>query len=160
MAIKNKMVEHIDDIIKAHEKHQWLLDFTINGVLTKDNEKELWLSDKQCECGTWLNMRRDWIVEFFGNDIYSKLYSLHKSWHIELYKIREIYDKSNRGFIKKIVGTKRLADGDLDIAKAYYDDAKKISNDFIKLVKTVKTRAEHIPSYRYDEFEDKRKQEA
>jgi len=157
MAVKQKMLEHIDDIIKSHERHQWLLDFTINGVLTKDNEKELWMSEKQCECGTWLKLRESWIKEFFGSETYSKLYALHKSWHIELYKIKELYDKANRGFIKKIVGSKRLEGGDLDIAKAYYDDAKNFSKEFIKVLKTVKNRAEHIPTYRYDEFEDYRK---
>jgi len=157
MAVKQKMLEHIDEIIKVHERHQWLLDFTINSVLTKDNEKQLWISESQCEIGTWLTIRKDWIIEFFGNDIYSKLNTLHRSWHIELYKIKELYDKANKGLIKKLVGTKQLRGGDLDIAKAYYDDAKKISNDFLKLVKTIRTRAEHIPSYRYDEFEEKRR---
>ncbi len=155
MAVKEKMVQHIKDVIKAHERHQWLLDFTINGVLTKENEKELWTGEQKCECGLWLSMRKRWITEFFGADIYTKLYALHKNWHTELYKIKELYEKSNRGFIKKFIGNRRLEDGDLDIAKAYYDDAKKLSNSFLKMLNTLLTRAEHTPTYRYDEFEEK-----
>ena len=156
MAVKAKMIEHIKDVIKAHERHQWLLGFTINGVLTKENEKKLWLGEQKCECGLWLTMRKKWIIEFFGKETFEKLYLLHRNWHKDLYKIKELYEKSNKGLLKKIVGTKRLEDGDLDIGKAYYDDAKKISEEFVKAMNTILMKATNIPQYRYDEFEEDR----
>ncbi len=156
MAVKAKMIEHIKDVIKAHERHQWLLGFTINGVLTKENAKELWIGEQQCECGLWLTMRKDWIIEFFDKETYNKLYLLHRNWHKELYKIKELYEKSNKGLLKKFVGTKRLEDGDLDIGKAYFDDAKRLSDEFLKTMNNILIKASNIPQYRYDKFEDER----
>ena len=156
MAVKAKMIEHIKDVIKAHERHQWLLEFTINGVLTKENEKELWIGEQRCECGLWLTIRRDWIIEFFGQETYDKLYLLHRNWHKELYKIKELYEKANKGLIKKFVGSKRLEGGDLDIGKAYYDDAKSISDEFLKTMNSILIKASNIPQYRYDKFENER----
>ncbi len=94
-----------------------------------------------------------WIVYFFGHELFYELEKLHKAWHDENNKIMELYNKHNRGLLSKFIHHHRIADEDLDKAKAYYDEVKRISKALTDKMETLKIRTESMSETRLlDEF--------
>jgi hypothetical protein len=151
---KEKMIALLDDVVKEHEKHRWALGFVMKGIATNE-EKELWLPEQSCLCGQFISLRKMWIIAFFGSDIYTRLYALHKAWHSNIYKIKSLREKSKKGFLGRFLKSGQLRDGELDIAKAHENEALKASDDFLALLKKMRLKAESIAAYRYEEFASK-----
>ncbi len=153
MGKKAELVAQIEEAMDAHNYLLWMSRFIAYGIKSDFDPKQIEINATECKFGKWLYTNEKWIIYFFGHELFYELEKLHKAWHDENNKIMELYNKHNRGLLSKFIHHHRIADEDLDKAKAYYDEVKRISKALTDKMETLKIRTESMSETRLlDEF--------
>jgi hypothetical protein len=149
---KEEVVQQIQSAIKAHETQLQISRFMAYGMEIKDGS-EAALDGHACQFGQWFYKNMRWLERFFGDTTIQEIEKLHALWHNENQKIYDLYYKKNKkGLLGKLFGSSGIEDGDLDRAKAYYADLKKISDELIKRMKTLLVRAQSRSESDYEKI--------
>ncbi len=143
---KEQCIEQIKKVKAAHLNLMNSIDFILNGVDTKYHEP---LNKYECEFGKWF-YTSDLAKIILGPQIYEKLEHTHTQWHQIYAKIYNLLFPKKRGVIGKLFQAKPKPQ-DIDKAKAYYDDLKKLTNELVHELEIAQKRAQALSDSKFDD---------
>ncbi|WP_456382057.1 hypothetical protein [Hydrogenimonas sp.] len=149
---KEEVIQEIKRAIEAHDAQLKTSRLIAYGMQVKEEEAALY--ERRCAFGTWLYGNMKWLKQFFGPSMIEDIEKLHSRWHNENRKIYEIYahKQSGSGLFSKLFGRTGFKEGDLDRAKAYYTDLKRITEELKKRMNILLIRAQSRPSVDYEKI--------
>ncbi|BBG66848.1 hypothetical protein NNO_2145 [Hydrogenimonas sp.] len=146
---KKAAIESIEGAMASLEAQMKYMAYLIAGV---DLKQEV-LSTYVTECGfdSWLESNREWILKLFGKTTLEELVRLHAVRLDENGRICDIVrlNGERKGVFGRLFGRKKVAQEDLDRAKAYYDDLKKTNDKLIRKMQILLIRAKSRPAEDY-----------
>ncbi|WP_201352131.1 CZB domain-containing protein [Hydrogenimonas urashimensis] len=155
---KDEALKEIEKAITSHEEQLKTSRLMAYGMQV-DKEGAA-LNERRCAFGRWLYDNMAWLKRFFGTATIEEIEKIHTLWHNENRKIYEIYSrkKEGRGLFGKLLGKKRFEEGDLDRAKAYYEELKKLTEELVKRMKLLLVRAKSRPEDDYEKIKRETKE--
>lgn len=134
----------LESIEKATESHIYQMDKIRTLITGKDIENPTAVSQTQCAFGQWLYGDENHVKEILGVQFYDNLETLHSSWHIQYFKIYNIFFKKeevHKGLFSKLLGsTNKVSEMEIDKAKLYYAELKEVTDKLLKALGASKRR--------------------
>ncbi len=146
---KKEAVESIEEAMASLDAQLKYMGYLVAGI----DLKEEVLATHISECGfdLWIERNRRWIVKLFGRATLEDLSRLHLMRLDENKKICDIIQvyPAKRGIVGRFFGRKKASVADLDRARAYYDDLKKINDRLVRKMEILLVRARSRPAEDY-----------
>lgn len=134
----------LESIEKATESHLHQMDKIRSLIAGKDIENPTAVSQTQCAFGKWLYGDDNHVQEILGVQFYENLETLHSSWHIQYFKIYNIFFKredEHKGLLTKFFGGgNKVSEMEIDKAKLYYAELKEVTDKLLKALAASKRR--------------------
>ncbi|MFK5937328.1 MAG: CZB domain-containing protein [Sulfurimonas sp.] len=115
---KEDAILSIQKAIESHKAQMVKIEKLVYGQPV-DNPTAV--SKVKCDFGKWLYGEDNNVQKILGEQFYEKLDTLHEQWHKEYLRIYNIFFKDNKkGFLSKLLGSKKIDSLEFDKAKLYY----------------------------------------
>jgi hypothetical protein len=149
MSKKEDFLQNITKSKEAHKKAMSKLDMVLNQTLPAKEQEATPISKNECDFGKWFYDTHN-IKEYLGLQLYEKIELLHSSWHKQYAQIYNIlFANTKKGLLGKIF--KQKPDQlEIDKAKAYYDDLKKITQELLNSMDTATRRINALSDSKFN----------
>jgi len=151
---KVQTLELIEDMRKSHELQMYKIDALLSGEEMQDL-----ISTAKTECffGKSLYLNEKHLKNVLGALFFEKLEHIHERWHVEYYKIYQIFEgyikakNEKKGFLSKIMGKKKIDEMELDKAKLYYSELKITTKELISILEMCVRRLSALNDSKFEE---------
>lgn len=145
---KKQMITALRDARKAHQTQMYTVNSMIKGITVKE---ELVLDKDKCGLGKWLYNEDNRLKHILGSQFYVKLEQEHIRWHSECHKISEILStEENRGFISKMLNSKKSNRMKAEKATIYFDQLKIQTEELLKILTSSERRLEALHDSKFE----------
>ena len=149
---KNEVLDHLRAAKKAHLKWLQRAKALISDIPV---EKDAIPVDyTECMFGQWFYSDGQKIAMMAGMDCISEIGIKHQELHDEYIKIFKIYfGNANKSFFSKLFNLrKHVSTAEQEIAREYYDNLKKISDELLKQIEKLERRISALQQSAFDDI--------
>jgi len=145
---KATILKAIESAKKSHEVQMVKIEMAMNN---EEVDTPPALDKTKCTFGIWLYNNPE-IKEVIGAQFHNTIETLHTKWHLEYFKIFNIYfkDKKKKGFFSKILSKQKIDDLELDKAKLYYTDLKDTTKELLQKLDASYRRVDAMSDSKFD----------
>ncbi len=150
---KVQTLELMQDMKKSHESQMHKIELLLSG---KDMQELVSKAKTECYFGKILYLNEEDLKNIVGTLFFEKLERIHARWHLEYYNIYKIFEevvkanKEKKGFLSKIIGTKKVSEMDFDKAKLYYSELKIITKELISILEMCTRRINALSESKFN----------
>ncbi|WP_457595521.1 hypothetical protein [Hydrogenimonas sp.] len=147
---KREVVRSIEEAMASLDAQLKYMGYLMAGVDLK--EEVLVTHISECGFDLWIEGNRRWIVKLFGKatlEDLSRLHLMRLNENKKICDIIQVCSSRKKGIVGRFFGRKRASTADLDRAKAYYDDLKKINDKLVRKMEILLIRAKSRPAEDY-----------
>ncbi len=150
---KVQTLDLIEEMKKAHHSQMHKIDLLIDG---KDVGELTTVAKTECDFGKLLYSNGEHLKNILGLIFYEKLEAFHDRWHVEYYKIYEIFESytksknEKKGFFAKFTGATKVSDMEIDKAKLYYSELKATTSELIKTIDMCQRRVSALSESKFE----------
>lgn len=138
---KENTLISLDEIIKEHNLRMRKLQTVLKRKDMDDNMPVF----KKCIFADWLNSENKSLKNILGPLFFGNLDKLHIEWYREYMKIKNIFlKKENQSLFGKLLRGSKVSEMDIDIAKMYYFNLEKKSDDLLRALGSSQRRLEAL----------------
>ena len=140
---KERCIEQIQQVKESHFKLMSEIDYALHGV---EIEYRKPLGKRECQFGKWF-YSSDLAKIILGPQMYEKLEQTHAQWH-EIYAKVHLTIFPKNGIFGKLMQPKPSLE-EVDKAKAYFDDLKKLTEEFAAALEVAQKRAQALSDTKF-----------
>ena len=140
----------LESVKKAREAHLLQMDKIEAVIEGKKIENPTAVSKKECDFGHWIYDESNNVKGLIGIQFYEKLDAKHEQWHMEYFKIYNIFFKEKKkGLFSKLLGRNSVDPLELDKAKLYYSELKATTEELLKVLGSAERRLEALSESKF-----------
>jgi len=144
---KQNTLVSLEEIMKEHNIRMRKVKIVVKGEVIHDNKANL---PKECVFSNWLNDENKNLKNILGPLFFGNLKRLNLEWYREYMKIYNIFlKKKQQGMILKLLSGSKVNEMDIDMAKMYYFDLEKKSDEFLKALGSSQRRLEALKEEKF-----------
>jgi len=144
---KEETIEAMEHLRTYHEDLMFDIGKLVKG---HDLENTVPVSKKQCDFGKWLYSPNNHAMEILGEQFYDNLESIHSEWHVNYYKIHQIFfSDKKQGFFSSLMGPHKVDEMDLDKAKLYYSELEQTTKALLASLASSQRRVHAMNENRF-----------